>query len=192
MESSLRKKLLRIAREAICRSLGCGAADEYEKTDGTPEPGLLAHKGAFVTLRRRGVAPGAPGSLRGCIGRFTDDAPLYRSIARLACESAFNDSRFPPVRASEMPDLCIEISVLTEPRPVAAVDSFKVGRDGIILRCGYRSAVFLPHVAVEQKWDRTEVLEHLCEKAGLPSDAWKRPDASFATFQAEVFAEDGV
>jgi AMMECR1 domain-containing protein len=43
-------------------------------------------------------------------------------------------------------------------------------------------------VAPEQGWDRDEMLDHLCDKAGLPVGCWQH-GADLSTFQAEVFAE---
>ncbi|MBM4079922.1 MAG: AMMECR1 domain-containing protein, partial [Planctomycetes bacterium] len=40
----------------------------------------------------------------------------------------------------------------------------------------------------EQGWNREETLQHLCRKAGLPLDAWKK-DTTFYVFTAEVFHE---
>ncbi|OQZ04671.1 MAG: hypothetical protein B6D34_01615 [Candidatus Brocadia sp. UTAMX1] len=54
---------------------------------------------------------------------------------------------------------------------------------------GHSSAVFLPQVAIEQGWDRTETLSHLCQKAGLLRDTWKDTDMEFYTFTADVFHE---
>jgi AMMECR1 domain-containing protein len=51
-------------------------------------------------------------------------------------------------------------------------------------------AVFLPQVATEQGWDREETLSHLCNKAGLPSHAWKDESMEFFVFTAEVFHEE--
>ncbi len=50
------------------------------------------------------------------------------------------------------------------------------------------SAVFLPQVATENRWNRSEMLDNLCIKAGLREGCWKR-DAQFQVFQAEVFSE---
>ena len=51
-----------------------------------------------------------------------------------------------------------------------------------------RGATYLPEVAVEQGWNRAEMLGHLCEKAGLPATCWNR-GAEFHTFQSTVFHE---
>jgi AMMECR1 domain-containing protein len=43
-------------------------------------------------------------------------------------------------------------------------------------------------VATEQKWNREEMLDNLCAKAGLPPGSWKQ-GAQLSTFQAVVFSE---
>jgi AMMECR1 domain-containing protein len=72
--------------------------------------------------------------------------------------------------------------------PVGGADDVLVGRDGVLLMKGGRSAVYLPEVAVEMGWDRDEMLDHLCRKAGLPTGCW-REGAEFMTFQADVIKE---
>ena len=81
-----------------------------------------------------------------------------------------------------------EISVLTPMRQVPSADDILPGRDGVVLRKSNRSATYLPQVAVEQGWDRDTMLDHLCQKAGLPT-ACCRDGAEFFAFQAVVFSE---
>ncbi len=106
----------------------------------------------------------------------------------MAAAAAFEDRRFPPLSRGELAGITIEISALTPPRAIDGIAEIVLGRDGVILRKGMRSAVFLPQVAVEQGWDRDTLLTQLALKAGLPGDAW-REGAEFQTFQAEVFSE---
>ena len=107
-------------------------------------------------------------------------------------ENAFNagwrDHRFPQLSAAEIPELEIEISVLTPPRKVASAKDIEIGVHGVILEKGPYSAVFLPQVAPEQGWGVEETLTHLAMKAGLPPDGWKQ-GAAFSVFSAEVFGE---
>ena len=145
------------------------------------DPLLYARQGAFVTLKRHG-------ELRGCIGHMGDDLPLCHVVGRMALQAAFNDRRFTHLKDSELEEIDIEISVLTPLRPVDGPADIVVGRDGVMLRQSDRSAVFLPQVALEQGWNRDEMLGHLCRKAGLSETAWK-DGASFYTFQAQVFSE---
>ena len=145
-------------------------------------PSVRNPQGVFVTLKKRG-------NLRGCIGHIIPDGtPLCRLVGSMALQSAFNDNRFPPVSASEMKDIEIELSVLTPMKSVAGPEDIVVGRDGVIIHKDGRSAVFLPQVAPEQGWNREEMLKHLCIKAGLPHDGW-RSGAQFSTFEAIVFSE---
>ncbi len=172
-----RRALLSLARETIARFLSTQMVPLARGFS----PAAMAPRGVFVTLKKRG-------NLRGCIGRMIPDRPLAVLVGTMALQSAFEDPRFNPVTAEEVPTLEIEISVLTPMRPVASPEEIVVGRDGVLLRKGGRSAVFLPQVAPEQGWGRDEMLDQLCLKAGLPSGAW-RQGARFETFQAVVFSE---
>ena len=138
-------------------------------------------QGVFVTLKKHN-------DLRGCIGRIIPDAPLNRLVGAMALQSAFNDNRFSPVSLSELKDIEIELSVLTPIKTVQRAEDIVIGRDGVILQKGGRSAVFLPQVAPEQGWNREQMLDHLAMKAGLSKNSWKE-GAQFSVFQAIVFSE---
>jgi AmmeMemoRadiSam system protein B/AmmeMemoRadiSam system protein A len=172
-----RKYLLSLARETISRYLTIKMVPLPRLSN----PILREPRGVFVTLKKRG-------DLRGCIGRMIPDRPLAELVGAMALQSAFEDTRFSPVTLRELADLEIEISVLTPMKPVSGPNDIVVGRDGVLLKKGGRSAVFLPQVAPEQGWGRDEMLNHLSQKAGLPTGAW-RDGASFLTFQAIVFGE---
>jgi AMMECR1 domain-containing protein len=73
-------------------------------------------------------------------------------------------------------------------KSIASPDEIKVGRDGIHISKAGKSAVFLPQVATENNWDRTEMLENLCVKGAMPAGCWKQ-NASLQIFQADVFSE---
>lgn len=143
-------------------------------------PALREHRGAFVTLKKRG-------DLRGCIGRLTADAPLCEVVSEMAQAAAFHDRRFRPLTAEELKDLTIEISVLTPFRKITDVNEIQIGVHGILVKRHAQSGLLLPQVAVEQGWDRTTFLEHTCMKAGLPGNAWKDPDTEIYIFSADVF-----
>jgi AmmeMemoRadiSam system protein A len=119
---------------------------------------------------------------------MAEDTPVAQVVSRMALAAAFEDTRFSPVRPEELSSLEYEISVLTPLAPVQGPGSVVVGRDGVVIRKAGRSAVFLPQVAPEQGWSREELLDHLCEKAGLPSDCW-RGTCQILTFRAIVFRE---
>jgi AmmeMemoRadiSam system protein B/AmmeMemoRadiSam system protein A len=171
------KRLLhRIARRAIE-----DVARGKPLPESTVESGALMEKrGAFVTLKKRG-------RLRGCIGYMKGIKPLCQTIKEMAMAAAFHDPRFKPVTEAELPDLEIEISVLTPMKRIKDVEEIEVGKHGIFIEKGYKSGLLLPQVAVEYEWDRETFLEHCCLKAGLARDAWKDGKTRICTFSAEVF-----
>lgn len=179
MNDAQRKRLLQIARESISSYVGSGKKKAFTEED----PALNQEMGAFVTLHERG-------ELRGCIGNLTAQGPLYRTVASMAIEAATADPRFPALTRDEVDKVDIEISVLSPMKKVASADEVKVPGDGVVIKRGLRSGVFLPQVADETGWNREEFLSNLCaHKAGLLPDAWKDPGTEIYVFTAEVFGE---
>lgn len=144
---------------------------------------LRALQGVFVTLKKRG-------ELRGCIGKMDFERPLWVNALDAAVASALEDPRFPPVEPQELGEISIEISILNPPEDLPRPEMFDVQRHGIIVEKGWRHALFLPKVAPEQGWDATTTLEMVCEKAGLPTDAWRDPSARLQVFTAFDFGEE--
>ncbi len=148
---------------------------------------LRARAGAFVTLNHKGVQAGDPGRLRACMGLIEAGQALSEAVVR-ASVWASQDPRFPRLKAGELSGLEVEVSVLSPVRRVVGPEAIVVGKHGVILEKGRHRAVFLPHVATEQGWDRQTMLEQLSRKAGLPSDGW-RVGAHFDVFTAQIFGE---
>ena len=186
-----RSLLLSLARESIAEHLAGVPSKSYRKLmDKEIREEFLTKNGVFVTLKRREIVDEEL-ALRGCIGNILGRFPLYESIRRLAVESAVYDPRFKSVSGlDELNSLVIEISILTIPEQVSSYSEIAVGRDGILLFCQGRSAVFLPQVATEQGWDLKETLTHLSLKAGLSMIGWQDSQCQFSVFQAEVFSEE--
>lgn len=179
--------LVRLARQTIAEQLHLDVAEPVRPEE-LADPNLQARRGVFVTLNKRGV-------LRGCIGSLIGQESIVDGVRRHALNAAFHDSRFPPVDKKEFPELHIDISVLTEPRPLAYSDGddlikkLQPGVDGIILKAsGGRGATFLPQV-----WDQVPdpqlFLGHLCQKAGLVDTAWQSGELEVETYQAQHFEE---
>lgn len=138
--------------------------------------------GAFVTLHKQG-------SLRGCIGYVRGIKPLGEAVRDLAAASAFDDPRFSPVQEAELPELEIEISVLSPLRQIADSAEIEVGTHGIMITRDHHSGLLLPQVATEYGWDRETFLSHTCGKAGLSRDCWKQRNTSIEIFSALIFSE---
>ena len=143
-------------------------------------PVLKENRGAFVTIHKRG-------QLRGCIGYIEGRGPLHKTIEEMAEAAAFRDPRFTPVKEKELPELELEISVLTPLKKIKDADEVQVGKHGVYIKKGWYSGLLLPQVATEYGWDRQAFLEHTCQKAGLPSNAWKEKDTEIYIFSADIF-----
>jgi len=169
-------KLKEIARKSVEAAVTRKEIPEVKKISKK----LKEPYGIFVTLNKHG-------NLRGCIGRIIGDQPLYLSCQQMAKAAALEDPRFPAVTEDELPDLEIEISVLTPLERVKDFNQIVIGRDGLLIRKGYYSGLLLPQVAAEYAWTVEEFLEQTCHKAGLPSNAYKSKDAEIYKFSAEVF-----
>jgi AmmeMemoRadiSam system protein A len=175
------KKLLRWVRTAAEAAVRGEPPMEIPETELTER--LRALHGVFVTLKKQG-------ELRGCIGKMDFERPLWVNALDAAVASALEDPRFSPVAPEELAEITVEISILNPPEDIARPEMFDVTRHGIIVEKGWRHALFLPKVAQEQGWDATRTLEMVCEKAGLPTDAWRDPAARLQVFTAFDFGEE--
>ena len=175
-DESEKTKLKEIARASIEAAVSGKRA---------PEPAGISKKlkepyGIFVTINKHG-------NLRGCIGRIIGDQPLYLSCQQMARAAALEDPRFSPVTKEELPDLEIEISILTPLQKIDKKDDIVIGRDGLLIRKGMYSGLLLPQVASEYGWTVDEFLAQTCYKAGLSTDALKSKETEIYRFSAEVF-----
>jgi AmmeMemoRadiSam system protein A len=142
------------------------------------------HSGVFVTLHKFG-------RLRGCMGTLDPSLGLAEAVRRAAVCATLQDPRFDAVAPGEVPDLKIELSVLTPPVPMNSLDDLVLGEHGIIVQRGQRRGLFLPQVATEHHFDRETLLARCCtEKAGLPADAWRQPGTQVLLFTAAVLQEE--
>lgn len=176
LSESDQQSLLRLARRALEESVRLRRLPQIEAPDGP----LSENCGAFVTLHKSG-------RLRGCIGYIESSKPLYQTVCECAQAAALRDPRFDPVEPEELPDLHLEVSVLS-PLEEIRPEQVEVGRHGLLISRGFQRGLLLPQVAVEWKWEREEFLAETCLKAGLEADAWKR-GAKIQAFTAQVFAE---
>src|SRR5215218_2748815 len=98
--------LLAIARESLAAALSLGREGSRD------EPWLREPGACFVTLRRLG-------DLRGCVGSVHAYRPLLEDVWSNARASAFRDTRFHPVESWELPEISVEVSLLSVPEPLA-------------------------------------------------------------------------
>jgi uncharacterized protein len=178
-EGMLAVKMARNTLEAII----CGAPVPSTELP----PVFFEKRGIFVTITRSGA-------LRGCIGFPYPVIPLSEAIPSAARGAALEDPRFPPVKKSELPEVRIEVTVLTPPEPLCIEPERRpaaviIGKHGLIARGFGRSGLLLPQVATEYLWDSEEFLTHTCMKAGLPGNCWKKSETEILTFEGQIFHE---
>jgi len=181
LDEQAKKNLLNIARKSVEAAVK-GQSIPHVASE---HPDLQGLQGAFVTLKTQG-------QLRGCIGRFVSDAPLYQVVSETAISSATEDPRFEfnRLKPLELNNLEIEISVLSPLIHIQNPLDFELGKHGIFIKRGFQTGCFLPQVATETGWSKEEFLSHCCSgKAGLPSDSWKYGDVEVYIFTAEIIEE---
>jgi AmmeMemoRadiSam system protein A len=113
---------------------------------------------------------------------------LAETVAQCAISAALHDPRFRPLREDEIPRLELEISVVSEPRPIKP-EEVEVGTHGILVSRGASRALLLPQVAVERSWSATQFIEETCRKAGLEPGAWRDPETKLYAFTADILSE---
>jgi len=181
--------LVRLARHTLMERLGkkIRQAEIDSLNTALKDSCFNASCGTFVTLKINE-------RLRGCIGNLSSDTPLASGVRRNAINAAFHDPRFAPLDTSELDQVEIEISILSEPQPLKYRDGDDLIKklrphiDGVIIRRDTASATFLPQV-----WEQLplpqDFLTHLCMKAGLPPDSWQNPTLEVSTYQVQYFEE---
>lgn len=132
--------------------------------------------------------------LRGCIGIPEPVMSLQKALIESA-QSVIHDPRFPVLRASELEDIIVEITILTKPeiiegRKEQILDEIIVGRDGLIIEKGFFKGLLLPQVPIEQNWDTKTFIEHTCLKAGLTPEDWKDKSTIIKKFTGQIFSEE--
>ncbi len=178
--------LVALARQTLAAHFDAAVAQT--KNSHLADQALQARCGTFVTLK-------IDNQLRGCIGSLSTASPIVSDVRNNALNAAFHDPRFPPLSKSELEQVRIEVSVLTEPVPLTYKDvndllsRLRPGIDGVIVRKGSASATFLPQVW-EQLPQTGSFLSHLCMKAGLACDQWRAGDVSVEVYQVQYFEEE--
>ena len=166
--------ILQIAKQAIEDAvLNRETIPKYELLQ--KYPWLKEERAVFVTINEFDM-------LRGCIGSIVAHQSLIDDIIQNAKSAALNDPRFKPINQNELNNLEVEVSVLTEPKPLpySSIDDLrgkiKPNIHGVILQYDRHQATYLPSVW-EQISSFDEFFSSLCMKAGLsPSCLMQHPN----------------
>lgn len=169
IDDILRDELSQIAWDAIDHGLSYGETLTPSLTG--RQKTLIQPGASFVTLKTPN------GRLRGCIGTLFSQTPLLINVSHNAHNAAFSDSRFRPVVESERSTLCLQLSVLSNPKKIVGnnepeiLEQVRPHIDGLIFRERDRRSTFLPAV-----WDvipdPAMFLRQLKLKGGFAEDYW--------------------
>ncbi len=186
MNEKDKKELLNLARSAVEAAVKGDPLPDHE----IKNINLQSHRGVFVTLKTKG-------HLRGCLGRFISDKPLWKTVREMSVAAATEDPRFVANRITrdELKELEIEISVLSPLQKTnEPLEDLKIGKHGIYISRQERSGCFLPQVAQEMGWGKKQFLDDCCShKAALPAESWKNdPDTDVYIFTADVFSSQSL
>ncbi len=179
--------LVKLARNTVERELGFRISESEKMINEE----LDEKRGAFVTLETYPEK-----KLRGCIGYPYPYKKLIEAVRECAIAAAFHDYRFPELEKEELDSTIFEVSILTKPEEIAVdskeelVDKIIIGKHGLMLQSRSASGLLLPQVPLEFGWSPREFLEHLCIKAGVERNYWKREDVKILWFESEIFAEE--
>lgn len=172
--------LIEIARQTLESVVRRGPYEEFGGADPYLEQ---TSYGAFVTLFNQQ-------ELRGCIGTCAPWGALREIVVEMTEAAATRDRRMEPVRADELGQIHIDISVLSPLERSEDPLSLEIGKHGLHIARGRKRGVLLPQVAVENRWDMVTFLEQTCIKAGLPKAAWRVPDTAVSAFTALIIEEE--
>ncbi len=141
---------------------------------GLPQELMDKKAGAFVSLHKK------DGSLRGCVGTFLPSKEnLAEEIISNAIVAAVHDSRFPPVRAEELPDLVYSVDILSRPKPAKKKEIDPKKKGLLVITPDGRRGLLLPDLpGVETAEEQITICKR---KAGIAPDE----KVSFQTFTVE-------
>jgi len=178
LDENAKKEALVLARKTL--------ENYYEdvQQNYTPASADLNHQiGAFVTLTKNGA-------LRGCIGHFEPEEPLYKTIQDVSVSSATKDTRFTPVTKDELAEIEIEISTMSPQRLMKNWEDIEIGKHGVRIINKGRTGTLLPQVATDNNWNLVTFLETICgQKMNLDKNCYMDPMAQIFVYETDIFAE---
>jgi len=159
--------------DLVCKSLSYSVNKQHYHLSLPPNSEALNQKRAsFVTLYTQET-------LRGCIGTYIADTPLYKDVCDHAYSSACEDPRFLPLTENELKTVSFHISILSELIEIEnlgeaqLLTQLKPNIDGLMLKQGNKRAIFLPSVW-EQLTEPRDFLLALKQKGRWQDNYWSQ------------------
>jgi AmmeMemoRadiSam system protein A len=163
-----KQALLAIARQAIVHGVQTG----QEYIEPREEKALNQRNGCFVTIKQ-------DRQLRGCIGNFQSELPLFKEVAQMAQASASKDPRFYPLKEEDLTNFNLEISVLSPLRKIENIEEIEVGTHGIYIEKSFYRGVLLPQVKPASRQDCPQMRG----KLKMPRSTFSAPRSLAKTLQ---------
>ena len=171
-----KKKIIDAAKSGVRSAV----TKEYVEINQNDLPEALNEKySAFVTITKNG-------NLRACMGHTFPQQALIDEVIDVGKLAATSDYRFGPVRESELSEVEYEVSIMSRMRRITDPMDVEPGKDGLYIRLGSKAGLLLPQVAAERNWSKKTFLENICQKAGLPINSYKDPQAEIYVFKAII------
>lgn len=158
---------------------------QFLKTGRQSKPGLSRTGGILNESTGVFVSVYVKSELRGCMGNFAKEETLNDLVQKMAVSAAC-DYRFKKLKTDDLPDMELEISVLSPLKKIHSADEIQLGKHGIYIKKDIYSGTFLPQVAKKTGWNTEEFLGHCSrDKANLGWEGWK--NAELYVYEAFVF-----
>ncbi len=152
--------------------------------------GLGSPNGVFVTVLHYPTR-----ELRGRMGIHSAKKHIGEQVVDAAIAAGFEDPKFVPVTLRESGHITVEVDVLSEFEQIKSsgkgkLIKVKMGRDGLYIKYGFKSALLLPSFPGENKLDKTAFFEAACKAVGIQKDLWMQPSVRMFRFRTQSFAEE--
>ena len=181
------EQIVRAARAAIELFLRSPKLDRRLLMESLRDLGTV--NGVFVTVLHYPTR-----TLRGRMGIYGTNGHIGVQVVMAAVAAAFEDQKFVPVSLRENEHIIVEVDILSEFEEIRSsgkgkLIKVKLGRDGLYIKYGFKSAVLLPSFPEENRLDKTGFFEAACRAVGIQKDLWMQPRVKLSRFQTQCFGE---
>ncbi len=168
---------VKLAKDAIEKYI------ETEKTMPVPEnlpPEFYKKKGGVFVSIHKGK------ELRGCIGTYLPARKnLAEEIIANAVAACSRDSRFSPMAPEELPELTVEVNLLSEPKKISSLKELDPKKYGVIVKRGDgKCGLLLPGLEGVDSADQQ--ISIACRKAGI--NPCSKEDTEIYKFAVQKFS----
>ncbi len=145
--------------------------------------------GVFVTIMHYPTR-----TLRGRMGIYGEKKRTGELVVDASIAAAFEDQKYLHVSLNECGHMVVEVDLMSNFEEIKSsgkgkLIKTKLGRDGLYIKYGFKSAVLLPSFAEENKLNKVQLFEAACRAVGIQKDLWMQPNVKISRFQTQRFAE---